>query len=275
MPLTPFQLRVLEVIRSVRCEESHFAGGIVLNAADSSSRFSKDFDLFHNASEMLAESSVRDVEALERAGFDIVKYNANGSWDSPGSFRRARVSQGGERVDIDWAEDTAWRFFPILEDARLGYRLHLFDVAINKAFALSARSETRDLIDMVSMAERYTLEGILWAACGIEGGWTPLSLLEMVRRFARIDPGTVDEIKARDIDPVDLKTRWSEMSLRAGNEITRVADAYPDLPIGVAFVDSGGKPGWIGDDPSLALHAPTIKGCWPHLHGVEIPTYSE
>jgi len=40
----------------------------------------------------------------------------------------------------------------------------------------------------------------------------------------------------------------------------------------VAFVDASGRPGWIGDDPSLRPHAPSLRGCWPHVHGVESGT---
>lgn len=47
------------------------------------------------------------------------------------------------------------------------------------------------------------------------------------------------------------------------------ADEHPDLPIGVAFVDAAGKPGWIGDDPALRLHASSVRGCWPTVHGLE------
>ena len=38
------------------------------------------------------------------------------------------------------------------------------------------------------------------------------------------------------------------MSDRAEAEITRIADTMPETPIGVAFVDSAGKPGWIGQN---------------------------
>lgn len=40
MPLTTFQSEVLEVLAGNRSEESHFAGGLVLNAAPDSARYS-------------------------------------------------------------------------------------------------------------------------------------------------------------------------------------------------------------------------------------------
>ena len=73
----------------------------------------------------------------------------------------------------------------------------------------------------------------------------------------------------RAIDPVALKTAWIQMSDEAEVQMTRVADERPGLSIGVAFVDESGCPAWIGDNPSLRLHAPTSRGCWPKIHGLE------
>src|SRR5207245_1582853 len=89
---------------------------------------------------------------------------------------------------IDWAADSAYRFFPIERDPVLGWRLHLFDAATNKALTLAARTETRDYIDITEFHQRFPLAAICWAACGKDPGFTPLSLLRMMRRFARVDP---------------------------------------------------------------------------------------
>jgi len=159
-------------------------------------------------------------------------------------------------------------FFPIERDPELGWRLHLFDIATNKALALAARTETRDYIDIVELKKVYPLPAICWAACGKDPGYSPLYLLKMMKRFAKIDPMELDKIKAKAIDPVRLKMEWMEMSDEAEANMTRIATERPDLPIGVAFVDSAGKPGWIGDDPTLRPHAPSVRGCWPNVHGL-------
>ena len=52
-------------------------------------------------------------------------------------------------------------------------------------------------------------------------------------------------------------------------QMIRVADEQLDLPIGVAFVDAAARPGWIGDDPSLRIHAPSVRGCWPTVRPME------
>ncbi|WP_367873369.1 hypothetical protein [Luteolibacter sp. Populi] len=254
-----------------RSEASHFAGGLVLNANDESARFSNDFDLFHDVVADLAAHSEADVAALATSGYTVEKLLSYGTWDRPTSFRKAVVRKDDNQLEIDWAHDSAFRFFPIVPDPLLGWRLHLFDMATNKALALSARTETRDYIDIVELGRIYPLEAIIWAACGKDEGFSPQLLLAMMRRFAKISPGTVEKIKARDLDPIALKIQWIEMSDRAEAEITRIADAMPDLPPGVAFVNEQGEPGWIGTDSTLKLHHGSIRGCWPMIHGIHVP----
>jgi hypothetical protein len=272
MPLTPLQRDALAILARNRSEESHFAGGIVLNASEDSARYSHDFDIFHELAEEVTRASDSDVAHLRAAGFEVTTLGHYGEWERDVTFRKARVCRDKDSVEIDWAADSAFRFFPIERDPQLGWRLHLFDIATNKALALSARTETRDYVDIVQLHTTYPLAAICWAACGKDPGFSPLSLLRMMRRFARIDPARLEEIQARSLDPRALKTTWIEISDEAEAKMIRVADEQPDLPTGVAFVDMNGKPGWIGDDPSLRLHAPSVRGCWPTMHGVEPQT---
>lgn len=61
MPLTAIQKEVLGILVANRSEASHFAGGVVINIAEDSPRYSKDFDMFHEAREDLARVSELDV----------------------------------------------------------------------------------------------------------------------------------------------------------------------------------------------------------------------
>jgi hypothetical protein len=269
MPLTALQKDVLAVLATNRSEESHFAGGLVLHAADDSARYSHDFDIFHELAEEVVHASDQDVGRLRAAGFEVQTLSRDGEWAKLCTFRKARVVRGGESVEIDWAADSAFRFFPIQQDPQLGWRLHLFDLATNKALTLSARTETRDYVDILELHQRFPLAAICWAACGKDPGFTPLSLLKMMRRFARVDPAKLEEIQARALDPVALKNTWIAISDEAEAKMTQLADEQPDVPIGVAFVDGSGQPGWLGDDASLRIHAPSLRGCWPTVRGPE------
>ncbi len=269
MPLTALQKDVLSILAGNRSTESHFAGGVVLHAREDSARYSRDFDIFHELAEEVSRASELDVESLRKAGFQTETFSRSGEWEKESTFRRARVSRGAEVLEIDWAADSAFRFFPVERDPRLGWRLHLFDIATNKALTLAARTETRDYVDIVELQKTFALAAVCWAACGKDPGFSPLSLLRMMKRFARIDLAKLREIQARKLDPVALKMAWVEISDEAEAKMTRVADEKPDVPIGVAFVNAEGKPGWIGDDPSLRPHAPSVRGCWPQIRGLE------
>ena len=84
---------------------------------------------------------------------------------------------------MEWARDSAFRFFPLMEHDDLGLTLHPFDLASNKVLALVGRLEVRDWVDAISSHERLQPLGyLLWAACGKDPGFGPGSLLEHARR---------------------------------------------------------------------------------------------
>jgi len=60
MPLTSVQKDVMQVIAANRSEDSHFAGGLVLNPSENSPRHSNDFDIFHHAEEDVARASTME-----------------------------------------------------------------------------------------------------------------------------------------------------------------------------------------------------------------------
>lgn len=142
-------------------------------------------------------------------------------------------------------------------------------MATNKALALAARSVTRDDVDIVELDRTYPLEAVIWAACGKDESFSPMLMLDMLRRFARINPRQLETIQARHLDPVSLKKAWIAMSDRAEAEITRLADTRPEIPIGVAFVNARGEPSSIGSESRPRIHRPSVRGCLPMVLGVE------
>ena len=101
MPLTSIQKDILAILAGNRSEESHFAGGIVLNATDESARFSRDFDIFHELAEEVTHASNRDVESLRAAGFQVDTPSRQNEWNENSTFRKAKVRRGTESVEID------------------------------------------------------------------------------------------------------------------------------------------------------------------------------
>ncbi len=113
MPLTAIQSEALKAISANRSPESHIAGGIALNFAPGSPRFSEDIDIFHNVEEAVVKASDLDVRCLESAGFTVQRQ----IWTP--LFRRITASKSGESVKLEWAQDSAWRFFQIQQDSVL------------------------------------------------------------------------------------------------------------------------------------------------------------
>lgn len=256
MPLTTLQQQILAVIAGNRSVESHVAGGLVLNASSDSARISRDLDIFHDVKGALDKASIQDCEALVTAGFEVKRR----SWEE--TFRSAEVSREQEQTHIDWAQDAAWRFFPIEQDPVLQWRLHPFDALTNKALAMGSRNETRDLIDLVSYSDRYPLHAVVWAACAKDPGYSPLHLLEMMRRFARIDLEAMREMRVT-IPPTELKMQWIELAEET--EIAILAAAQAGLELGLAFVRPDSTISWY-DDPTATPHQASLGGVIPKFN---------
>lgn len=216
MPLTEFQRQVLALVGKSRTPDSYLAGGAALHFKPNSTRFSNDLDFFNDSVERVASAFAEDRTALVDAGF-LVAIEIS----QPG-FVRATVRRGDEATRIDWAHDSAWRFMPPVRDSLGGFLLHEVDLALNKTLALAGRDEPRDFVDILFVHERVLpLGGLVWAAVGKDPGFTPLSLLELLKRRGRHRP---EELARLDlVAPFDLvvaKQTWLA-ALDQANEFVR------------------------------------------------------
>ena len=120
------------------------------------------------------------------------------------------MGKDGHATKVEWARDSAWRFMPTVRDARVGFILHPVDLAVNKVLALAGRDEPRDVLDALHLHRGVLVLGALcWAACGKDPGFTPLSLLELLRRRGRV---RAEDLARLDLaEPTDLhatKRAW-------------------------------------------------------------------
>jgi hypothetical protein len=174
MAPSPFQSAVLRLLARQRRErgESYVAGGVALNALLAAPRRSRDIDLFHDTTEALAATWAADRDLLRNAGYDI-----SVTREMPG-FIDAIVSDESGRTAMQWVRDSAYRFFPLIEDDLMGLALHPFDLATNKVLTIATRVEARDWIDVLNCHQTLQPLGYLvWAACGKDPGYNPVSLL--------------------------------------------------------------------------------------------------
>jgi len=200
--LTEFQRTVCRLLAQTRIEtrDSCDPAGSALGETTTSARLSRDVDLFHDRVAAVATGWSADRRILESEGFSVEVLR-----ERPG-FVDANVSRAGEVVLVQWAADSAYRFFPLVAHPDFGLTLHPFDLATNKVLALVGRVEARDRIDVIASHERNQRLGYLvWAACGKDPGFGPKSILEEAGRSGRY---AVPEIESLDFDgePPDAAT---------------------------------------------------------------------
>ncbi len=267
MAVTAFQAEVLRLLAKSRIAngETYVAGGIALNHQLHRPRYSTDIDVFNNTYEALEAASNADRAALAAAGYTVVLKR------SRDFIVEVTVSRGDENTDVQWVLDSAYRFFPLIEDDLLGLTLHPFDLATNKLLALAGRRVPRDWVDTISCSESLQPLGLLaWAANGKDLGLTPLYILEMAARTRYVQ----SEIDAavRSDEPVDvaaLSRKWHAM-------IEAARKTVPILPaehVGKAVLTRDGRL-FNGSDEQLAaaieagdvvFHEGRICGAWPQI----------
>lgn len=114
MPLSTIQADILRLIAGNRSPDSYVAGATVLHRAEDTPRYSAELDLFHDLQDSVAGSAETDAATLRDAGFEL-------SWllRTP-SFHRALVRREERALRLEWAQDSAFRFYPVQEDERFG-----------------------------------------------------------------------------------------------------------------------------------------------------------
>lgn len=231
MPLTRFQRTLLAILAPSRTPESYLAGGTALHFSAESTRYSHDLDLFHDSAQQVAEAFARDSELLRDGG-----YESEVIISQPG-FIRATLQLGGEGTQIDWAHESAWRFMPLVKDELGGYLLHDIDLATNKVLALAGRDEPRDFVDVLYVMDRMlSLGPLVWAAVGKDPGYSPLSLLEQIKRRGRYRPEDFARLDlVRPLDLRETKRQW----INALEDAERFMEARPPNEVGCLYYSRG------------------------------------
>jgi len=235
MALTQLQRAICRLIADnrVAAGDGYVAGGAALNELIGASRLSRDIDLFHDTDEALVATWRADRSLLEERGYAVRVLR-----ELP-ALVEAEVARGPEKVRVEWARDSAFRFFPLLRHDELGLTLHPFDLATNKVLALVGRLEVRDWVDVIECDDRIQPLGYLaWAACGKDPGFSPASILEHAARSARYSADEVGRLSFAGPPPdaAALSRRWHSI-LDAAREIVAT---LPPEEIGKCVVTATG-----------------------------------
>ncbi len=268
MALTLFQREICRLIADTRIAsgESYVAGGAALNELLAAPRVSRDLDLFHDTEAALDASWRSDRRLLEEKGYSVRPLR-----ERP-SFVEAEVVRGDGIVVLQWARDSAYRFFPLTEHPELGLTLHPFDLATNKVLALVGRLEVRDWVDVIECDERLQPFGYLaWAACGKDPGFSPASILEHAARSGRYSAEEVGSLafSGPAPDPAELSRRWHALLGAARGVVAQL----PAEESGKCVLESTGRL-FKGDGLTLKealaskgvlFHSGRIRGALPTI----------
>jgi hypothetical protein len=254
VPLSPLQSDVLRRLAASRNPESYVAGATVLNREGP--RYSEDIDIFHDREEAVAKAAGADAAVLAEAGFAV-------EWlrREPG-IHAAVVRREDDATRLEWVRDSDFRFFPTMPDPLFGYRLHIADLATNKALAAAGRREPRDILDLLYIHDTHLrLGAVIWAAVAKDPGYSPESLIAEIRRNARYrDDDYADLRLAQPVDAGAVSRR-----LRAALEQAEAfVRAMPAGKEGLLFLRHGvpvqPDPGDLG---RYTEHEGRRAGYWP------------
>ena len=254
MPLSNLQHAILLLLAAHRSPESYVAGASVLNR--DGPRLSEDIDIFHDREEAVAPAAEADGGLLMGHGYAV-------QWlrREPG-LHAAIIRRGDDSTRLEWARDSDFRFFPTIRDAVFGYRLHMVDLATNKALAAAGRREPRDVLDLLTIHDRHLpLGAVIWAAVAKDPGYSPDSLITEIRRNARYRADDYADLALdAPVDAAVVARRFKE-ALNAAEAFVRSMPAGQE---GLLFL-KGGRP--VQPDPNdlkaYVPHAGHRRGIWP------------
>ncbi len=268
MSLTEYQRRVCRLLAAERIAngERYVAGGAALNEILAAARVSHDLDLFHDTREAVLASWEADRKTLLQAGHQVRTIR-----EFP-TFVEAEVRMGAAGVILQWVQDSAFRFFPLIAHPDFGLALHPFDLATNKVLALVGRAEIRDWVDIIHCHQRLQPFGcLIWATCGKDPGLSPSFMLEQASRsahYAKTDFATLAfDGSAPNMEA--LTRNWRVM-LQEAQETT---DLLPEDQIGQCVLQRDATL-FTGTADALRValaggniffHAGSVRGTWPRL----------
>jgi len=245
---------VLGLLASHRSPNSYVAGATAIN--QTGPRFSADIDIFHDREEAVAQAADADAALLAASGFAVTWLRRE-----PG-IHAAVVRLGDASTRLEWVRDSDFRFFPAIADELFGYRLHIADLATNKALAAAGRREPRDVLDLLYIHDKHLpLGAVIWAAVAKDLGYSPESLIAEIGRNARyLADDYADLAMSEPIDAGAVARKLRE-ALRAADTFVR---AMPVGQEGLLFLRDGVPV--LPDPTDLAAyqtHEGRRGGYWP------------
>ena len=203
--LTPLQRRVLTAIGQTWLKDSFYlTGGTALAAFYLEHRYSVDLDFFTADPTAVTRVPPEMQKIAEQLKLEIIFTRTLGTFLE--CFLR---SPEGERVEMDFAQDTPYRLEPTHLDDSYNINVDsLTDIACNKLSALFDRAEPKDFVDVYFLCqETFSFEPLVALArqkhVGLDDYWLAVALrrVEKVEFLPRmIKPLVVEDLRCFFLD---------------------------------------------------------------------------
>ena len=195
--LTPFQKKIIRKIAdSPLQQEFHLTGGTALAEFYLQHRYSLDLDFFTADPNAVGRVSAVMDEIADRLNAQVTYTRTLGSF-----LQCFFESAEGERVQVDFAQDSPYRLQPLETDKSLGVQVEsLTDIACNKLSALFDRAEPKDFVDVFFICQEVMpFEELVEKARKKHPGMDDYWLAVALQRVDQI------ELLPRMIKPVDIE----------------------------------------------------------------------
>lgn len=198
--LTPFQKQIIEAVsKSPLQEHFYLTGGTALAVFYLHHRYSLDLDFFTADPTAVARVPAMLEEIAHQLNAQVTFTRTLGTF-----LQCFFQNADGERVQIDFAQDSPYRLGPIHLDENMGIQVeNLVDIACNKLSALFDRAEPKDFVDVYFICQNVLtfdelVEKTRQKHLGLDDYWLAVALqrveqIEMLPRM--IKPVTLEELK--------------------------------------------------------------------------------
>jgi hypothetical protein len=198
-------------------ERFYLTGGTALAEYYLGHRFSFDLDLFTSEAGLIVPFSYRIEQSAQQAGFHPTVMRRFSS------LVEFEISQGGEKLKVDLALDSPFRFAPP-EPGDAGVLVNDFqDIQTDKALAFLGRAEPRHTIDLYFLLQKTPFEELARLAhkkdTGFDLYWFAVALNRTVNFPDELERWPVKMLL--ECNPVEIKRSFQELASHIMRDLTK------------------------------------------------------
>ncbi len=209
--LSDFQKAFLRLFANLPDQERFYlTGGTALAEYYLGHRLSYDLDLFTSEADLIVPFSYRIEKAVQSMDMEITVVRRFAS------FVEFQVSQGENRLKIDLALDSLFRFAPV-ELGDSGVMVNNFqDIRADKTLAFFGRAEPRDAVDLYFLLQNTKFEELAELARQKDTGFDLYWFAVALNRTGKF-PDEIERWPVKmlvDFDPVALKRSFQSLAMK-------------------------------------------------------------